>query len=314
MSLQGDTIFKCFKESLLSVLEKVDNLAKDVEEIKRGLTFVGDQMEAKVSKVECKMAENKETIEDLEIADPVVIERAHRVGQFNGKPRTFVCKILNWQDKENILSNARKLKEKNIFINEDYSDETMRIRKELFVRAKIHRGNGKYAKVIYTQLVALLLLKLRNQIKFNNFLGAKPITSINNEKITKLDFNKAIIELKRNKSCEYDGISSNVAIYVMDSICKPLCYLVSSLFENSISPDKLKLAKINPILKKGDCNNVSNNRPISLLPVISKVYERVIYNRVNKYFTLNNLLYKNQFGFQSNWSTEHAIIKLADKI
>ncbi|XP_065653008.1 uncharacterized protein LOC136080319 [Hydra vulgaris] len=135
---------------------------------------------------------------------------------------------------------------------------------------------------------------------FNNFLGEKPNTSINNEKITKLEFNKAIIELKRNKSCGYDGISSNVAIYVMDSICKPLFYLISSSFENSIFPDKLKLAKINPILKKGDCNNISNYRPISLLPVFSKVYERVIYN---KYFTLNNLLYKNQFGFQSNCST-----------
>ncbi|XP_065672179.1 uncharacterized protein LOC136090003 [Hydra vulgaris] len=109
---------------------------------------------------------------------------------------------------------------------------------------------------------------------FNNFLGEKPNTSINNENITKLEFNKAIIELKRNKSYRYDGISSNVAIYVIDSIRKPLFYLISSSFENSIFPDKLKLAKINPILKKGDCNNVSNYRPISLLPVFSKVYER----------------------------------------
>ncbi|XP_065668152.1 uncharacterized protein LOC136088375 [Hydra vulgaris] len=109
---------------------------------------------------------------------------------------------------------------------------------------------------------------------FSNFLGEKPNASINNEKITKLEFNKAIIELKRNKSCGYDGISSNVAIYVIDSICKPLFYLISSSFENSIFPDKLKLAKINLILKKGGCNNISNYRPISLLPVFSKVYER----------------------------------------
>ncbi|XP_065654922.1 uncharacterized protein LOC136081526 [Hydra vulgaris] len=122
---------------------------------------------------------------------------------------------------------------------------------------------------------------------FNNFLGEKPNTSINNEKITKLEFYKAIIELKHNKSCGYDGISSNLAIYVMDSISKALFYLISSSFENSIFPDKLKLAKINPILKKGVCNND---------------------------LTLNDLSYKNQFVFQSNCSTEHAIIKLADKI
>ncbi|XP_065682360.1 uncharacterized protein LOC136095558 [Hydra vulgaris] len=135
---------------------------------------------------------------------------------------------------------------------------------------------------------------------FDKFLGEKPTTSLNNETITKIEFNKAIIELKRNKSCGYDGISSNVAIYIMDSISKPLFYLISFSFENSIFPNKLKLAKINPILKKGDCINVSNYRPISLLPVLSS--------------TLNNLLYKNQFGFQSRCSTEHAIIKLADKI
>ena len=51
-----------------------------------------------------------------------------------------------------------------------------------------------------------------------------------------------------------------------------------------------------------------------LFSITSKVFERIIYNRVNNYFTLNNLLYKNQFGFQSRCSTEHAIIKLADKI
>jgi len=98
-------------------------------------------------------------IEDLEITEPVIIERAHRVGKLLDKPRTIVCKILNWQDKENILSRARKLKGKNIFINEDFSEETTRIRKELFAQAKIHRCNGKYAKVIYNRLVVKEMVK-----------------------------------------------------------------------------------------------------------------------------------------------------------
>ncbi|XP_065654875.1 uncharacterized protein LOC136081485 [Hydra vulgaris] len=116
---------------------------------------------------------------------------------------------------------------------------------------------------------------------FDNFLGEKPNSCINNEKITKLEFNKAIIELERNNSCGYDGISSNVAIYVMDSISKPLFYLISSSFKNIIFPDKLKLAKINPFSKK----------------VIAIM-----------------LLTTNLFLYFHNCSTEHAIIKLADKM
>ncbi|XP_065679825.1 uncharacterized protein LOC136094139 [Hydra vulgaris] len=114
--------------------------------------------------------------------------------------------------------------------------------------------------------------------KFDEFLGEKPRTSICNEKIKKLEFNKALFELKRNKSCGYDDITSDVAIYVMDSIRKPLFYLIAFSFENSIFPDKLKSAKIHPVFKKGDSSSICNYRPISLLPVFSKIFERIIYN------------------------------------
>ena len=90
---------------------------------------------------------------DLQINEPIIIERAHRVGKFENKPRTIVCKLLNWQEKENILAKAKNLKGKNVYINEDFSEETMRIRKELFAQAKIHPSHGKYAKVIYNRLV-----------------------------------------------------------------------------------------------------------------------------------------------------------------
>ena len=76
----------------------------------------------------------------LEIAENIVIERAHRIkkkgnSENPGKPRTIVCRFLNYKDKTNILKNAKKLKTfskgKNIFINEDFSHETMELRKEL---------------------------------------------------------------------------------------------------------------------------------------------------------------------------------------
>ena len=80
----------------------------------------------------------------LGIAENIVIERAHRIKKKGnsgnpGKPRTIECRFLNYQDKTNIL---KKLKGKNIFINEDFSHETMELRKELWEKVKKRRNEG----------------------------------------------------------------------------------------------------------------------------------------------------------------------------
>ena len=72
--------------------------------------------------------------------------------------------------------------------------------------------------------------------------------------------------------------------------------------------------KVIPIYKKGgkfDCNNY---RPISVLPLFSKVLERLVYNRLYNFFIMNNLLSPNQYGFRKNCSTEFALIELYDHI
>ena len=69
-----------------------------------------------------------------------------------------------------------------------------------------------------------------------------------------------------------------------------------------------------PIFKNKDELDITNYRPISLLPVISKVYEKVFYNRLYNYFFVNNLLSSSQFGFRSGASTEHAPLKFSDDI
>ena len=81
-----------------------------------------------------------------------------------------------------------------------------------------------------------------------------------------------------------------------------------------IFPKFLKRAKILPIFKNKDKLEITNYRPISILPVISKVYEKVFHNRLYNYFSLNNLLSSSQFGFRSGASTEHAISKFFDNI
>ena len=90
---------------------------------------------------ECEQEVQSLIKDKLGIAENIVIERAHRIKKKGnsdnpGKPRTIVFRFLNYKDKTNILKNAKKLKGKNIFINEDFSHETMELRKELWEKVK----------------------------------------------------------------------------------------------------------------------------------------------------------------------------------
>ena len=74
------------------------------------------------------------------------------------------------------------------------------------------------------------------------------------------------------------------------------------------------MAKVIPIFKKGDPTSVNNYRPISILSPINKIFEKIIYSRLINFVDKNQLLYKYQYGFRKNHSTEHALIELVDQI
>ena len=86
------------------------------------------------------------------------------------------------------------------------------------------------------------------------------------------------------------------------------------MITTGIFPDSFKISKITPLFKKGDVSLLSNYRPISLLPTISKIFERILYNQLYEYFNSNNLLAEQQYGFRTNHSTEYAAVKLVDTI
>lgn len=81
-----------------------------------------------------------------------------------------------------------------------------------------------------------------------------------------------------------------------------------------IFPDQLKIAKIKPVYKKDNPHIPNNYRPISLLPAVSKLFEKVVFIQVYGYFINNDLLYKSQYGFRTLHSTELAALELTDKI
>ena len=93
-----------------------------------------------------------------------------------------------------------------------------------------------------------------------------------------------------------------------------LSKLVNLCFETSVFPEILKLAKVIPLHKKESKLVYLNYRPISLLSVFSKIYEKLIYTRVYSYLIKNEMIYSKQFGFRSNHSTNHAIVSITEHI
>ena len=77
---------------------------------------------------------------------------------------------------------------------------------------------------------------------------------------------------------------------------------------------EINLAKVVPILKKGDKTTFNNCRPISLLPAISKVIEIIIFNQLSEYLENNTLLNSSQYGFRSGHSTDYAALELIDRL
>ncbi len=86
------------------------------------------------------------------------------------------------------------------------------------------------------------------------------------------------------------------------------------MINTGIFHDKLEIAKNIPIFKKDDETQLTNYRPISLLVTISKIFERVIFKQLYKFFIDNNLLYGSQYGFRVGYSTEYATLELVDRI
>ena len=124
----------------------------------------------------------------------------------------------------------------------------------------------------------------------------------------------AFFSIKINKSPGHDEVSFNVIKKCFGELCEPLMHLFNLAIVKIIFPDDLKIAKVTPIYKADNSSNISNYRPISVLPCFSKMLERIMYNRLQKYLKDQNILYDKQFGFQAGHSTEHAIVQIVDQI
>ena len=130
----------------------------------------------------------------------------------------------------------------------------------------------------------------------------KPKTSTGHDKISP-KLIKQLYDRKHNEPIRARGV------------IPPLVHIINLSLSTGVIPKAMKLAKVVPIFKnKGASTDTSNYRPVSLLPVLSKVLERIVYNRLFQFIVKNKILNKSQYGFQKDLSTELAILELQDRI
>lgn len=96
-------------------------------------------------------------------------------------------------------------------------------------------------------------------------------------------------------------------------IAQPLADIINTIFTTSSYPDSLKIAKAIPIFKNGDKLKPENYRPTALLPVITKVIEKLLLKRLSLFFSENNLITPSQYGFIKRKSTDLALLNMAEK-
>ena len=123
-----------------------------------------------------------------------------------------------------------------------------------------------------------------------------------------------INDLKNSNCKDVDNLNVNLIKTIRDLIISPLTKLVNLCIKASVFPDCLKVAFAIPIHKKGNANDPNNYRPISILPVFSKILEKLLYIQLGNFFENNQLFADSQFGFRKVRSTTDAALSLTNTI
>ena len=125
---------------------------------------------------------------------------------------------------------------------------------------------------------------------------------------------RAIVSSLKNNATGFDEINAEYLKMSMAFIANPLVYICNMSFSEGVFPTQLKIANVVPLYKCDDPMLFNHYQPVSLLCILSKVFEKVMYNRLIKFLEKISIVYEYQFGFRRKRSTHFALITLIDKL
>ena len=153
-----------------------------------------------------------------------------------------------------------------------------------------------------------------NEFSVNNNLITNTFEKFRPQPVDMATLIITIKSLKNTNSKGSDGIAYRFLIDSLPVLAFYILVIINTSIVTGKYPDPWKHPYIAPIFKSGDANDVTNYRPISLLPIISKILEKIVANQLMVFLENNNLLAKNQHGFRPHLSTETALLTITNKI
>ena len=149
---------------------------------------------------------------------------------------------------------------------------------------------------------------------FHHYLNNKNASSLFFDPVVEEEVKDIVNNLNTKKASGFDGITNFLLKNLVDEIISPLTYILNMSLLKGVVPDRMKIAKVIPIFKKGNKEELGNYRPISLLTSLSKILERLVYSRTLKFFNEFNIFSNSQFGFRKKHSTSHALLTFINKM
>ena len=144
-----------------------------------------------------------------------------------------------------------------------------------------------------------------------HFLTEKCLSTV---KFVNTDILKIIQNLNSNKTRGHDKISIRVLKIRGNLMCRSLELIFNDCLANGIFPSDWKKGNIVPVHKKNDKQRLNNYRPISLLPICSKIFERIIFNEIFRFFIKNDLISQHQSGFKPGDSCINQLLSITHEI
>lgn len=218
---------------------------------------------------------------------------------------------------ELIINSANKSKTVWRIINNSLKNNASTNKFEIEVNGHITSENSIISNEFNSYFVNLPKL-IRTSLKQHNSISkTSPITmndSIYLNPVTTTEIINVIQNLKQSNSVGPDDISIKIIKKCAHQLAEPLCHIINTCFQDGMYPNMLKLSKILPLYKKGDHKLLSNYRPIAILSVFSKIFEKILATRIITFLESKQLLSPNQHGFREHKSTTTALLAILNHV